>query len=94
MQLYTAKDIELAKEKLGDIVEGIDKKKLDIFEPTKKEILSASQIVLDFVKENKEKYMVEQHKMPSSHIKIKMTLSMEKMFYPILIFTLLIPLEI
>ncbi len=55
MQLYTAKDIELAKEKLGDIVEAIDKKKLDIFEPTKKEILSASQIVLDFVKENKRK---------------------------------------
>lgn len=55
MQLYKPEDLELAKEKLEKIVKDIDKKKLDIFEPTKKEILSAGDVVYQFIKENKRK---------------------------------------
>ncbi len=55
MNLYTIKDVELIERKIDDITDRIEKHKLDIFEPTKKEIMAANKIVMDFVKEHKRK---------------------------------------
>ncbi len=55
MQLYSAADFELAKEKLGPIVEKIEKRKLELFEPTTEEQLRAAALVMQFIKDNKRK---------------------------------------
>ncbi|ARF09786.1 hypothetical protein Indivirus_3_35 [Indivirus ILV1] len=53
--MYSLQDIELVNEKIDDIIEGIEEKKLDIFEPTKKEVMAAYEVVLEYIKEKKRK---------------------------------------
>lgn len=55
MQLYTEDDVKMAKDKLAELVDDIEKKKLGIFEPTRDELLAANDIVLQFIKDNKRK---------------------------------------
>lgn len=55
MDIYTSKDLELAQEKLGPIVDKIQKEKLQIFEPTIDEIMKVNKIIMNFIKENKRK---------------------------------------
>ncbi|QKF93805.1 polyA polymerase [Fadolivirus algeromassiliense] len=55
MALYTLKDVELVDSKIDDITDKIEKKKLDIFEPTKKELLDANIVVMQFIKDKKRK---------------------------------------
>jgi hypothetical protein len=55
MELYNLKDVELIDKEIENIVEQIDKHKLDIFEPTRKEIMDANVVVMEFVKEKKRK---------------------------------------
>ena len=55
MQLYTEKDVELFDKYAKDIITGIEKKKLNTFEPTKKEIMEANDVVMEFVKSHKRK---------------------------------------
>src|SRR5690349_21777544 len=55
MELYTLDDIELVKENIGDVIETIEEKKLDIFEPTRKELTGAQKIIFDYIKEKKRK---------------------------------------
>ena len=55
MQLYSDKDITLAKEKLPDIIKEIDKLKMNMFEPTRDELLKANEVVLQFIRDNKRK---------------------------------------
>lgn len=55
MELYTLNDIELVKKDIGDIIDTIEEKKLDILEPTRKELLGADKIILDYIKEKKRK---------------------------------------
>lgn len=55
MELYTLDDVELIKSTIDDIVEKIDLKKLEIFEPTKKEIMDINKIVLDYIRNKKRK---------------------------------------
>jgi len=55
MELYSTKDLELAKVKLPELINKIDDIKDKIFEPTKKEKLEVNSIVLNFIKENKRK---------------------------------------
>lgn len=55
MQLYTDKDIDLINEKIDAITDAIEKKKLDIFKPTKKSQMAANEIVLEFVRQKKRK---------------------------------------
>lgn len=53
--MYSETDLEIIDQKLDDIIDGIEEKKLEIFEPTKKEVMAAYVIVLDFIKEKKRK---------------------------------------
>src|SRR5438128_970108 len=53
MQLYSEKDVEIAKVKLPDIVAEIEKIKANTLEPTLKELMSANDIVMKFVKDRK-----------------------------------------
>lgn len=53
--MYSETDLEIIDQKLDDIIDGIEEKKLEIFEPTKKEVMAAYEIVLDFIKEKKRK---------------------------------------
>ena len=55
MELYNEKDVVLIEEKIDEITKGIDEKKLEIFEPTKKELLATNKIILDYIKEHKRK---------------------------------------
>jgi len=55
MELYTKADIELVNDKLPDMIKTLDKMKADIYEPTKKETLEATKVVLDYVREHKRK---------------------------------------
>ena len=55
MQLYNENDVKLIEEKIDAITDEIERKKQDIFEPKKKEILEVNKIVLDYIKENKRK---------------------------------------
>ena len=55
MELYTLRDVELVNSKIDDITDIIEKKKLHIFEPTKKEIMEANEIVMEFIKTHKRK---------------------------------------
>ena len=55
MQLYNEKDVELVNEKIDSITDIIDHKKLEIFEPTKKELMDANAIVMQFIKDKKRK---------------------------------------
>lgn len=55
MSLYTEKDVELIESKIDDITDGIEKHKLDIFEPTKKEIMEANKVVMDYIRKHKRK---------------------------------------
>jgi hypothetical protein len=53
--MYSEQDLELSDDKLDDIIESIEEKKLKIFEPTQDEFMSANKIVMDYIKENKRK---------------------------------------
>lgn len=53
--MYSTKDVDLVSSKLGDIIDQVEEKKLEIFEPTKKEILGTNKIVMDYIRENKRK---------------------------------------
>ena len=53
--MYTSNDIEIVNKKLELLIEKVDNKKLDIFEPTRKEIMEVNEIVLEFIKKNKRK---------------------------------------
>ena len=55
MELYSTEDMELVSEKLDDIIDSIEEKKLEIFEPTKKEIMGTNKIVMDYIREKKRK---------------------------------------
>lgn len=55
MELYNLKDVELVDKEIDSITDEIERKKLDIFEPTRAEIMEANKIVMDFVKEHKRK---------------------------------------
>ena len=55
MQLYKAKDLELARTKIPDLVNEVDNKKLDIFEPTRDKRNAVNDLIFDFIKENKRK---------------------------------------
>lgn len=55
MALYNIKDVELVDSNIDNITDIIEKKKLDIFEPTKKELLDANLVVMQFVKDKKRK---------------------------------------
>lgn len=55
MELYNIKDVELIDKEIDDIMDIIEKKKLDIFEPTRKEIMDANKVVMEFVKSHKRK---------------------------------------
>lgn len=55
MQLYDINDVELIDKHIDVVTDEIEKRKLDIFEPTKKEQLSANKVVLDFVRDHKRK---------------------------------------
>lgn len=53
--MYSEQDLELIDDKLENIIEKIDEKKLELFEPTREEIMSANKIVMDYIKEHKRK---------------------------------------
>jgi len=55
MQLYNEKDLKMAEDSLEKIIEDIEDKKLEKFEPTKEELLEINKIVLDYVREHKRK---------------------------------------
>jgi len=55
MELYTQDDVELIKTSIDDIVDDIELKKLEIFEPTRKEIMDINKIVLDYIRDKKRK---------------------------------------
>jgi hypothetical protein len=55
MELYNKQDLELVQDNIDDIIEKIEEKKLELFEPTGKQLLEMYDIVLDFVKEKKRK---------------------------------------
>src|SRR5438270_214111 len=55
MQLYTSKDLSLIDDKIEDIIKKIENKKLEIFEPTKKELVQINNIILEFIKNKKRK---------------------------------------
>jgi hypothetical protein len=55
MELYNEKDVELVNDKIDNITEQIEHKKLELFEPTKKELTDINVIILQFVKDNKRK---------------------------------------
>lgn len=55
MQLYTAKDVDLIDNKIDAITDEIEKRKLDIFEPTRKSQMAANKVVLDFIRDHKRK---------------------------------------
>lgn len=53
MELYTSKDVELVNDKIDDIIDKIEDKKLEILEPNKAEIMSINKIVMNYIKENR-----------------------------------------
>lgn len=53
--MYTSENIEDIKNKLSELDETIQNKKLDIFEPTRTEIMEVNKIVLDYIRDNKRK---------------------------------------
>jgi hypothetical protein len=53
MQLYSSKDVELAKIELPKLIKQIDNIKDSLYSPTKKEKLEINKIVLKYVKEHK-----------------------------------------
>lgn len=55
MELYNKQDFELVQDNIDDIVEKIDEKRYELFEPTGKKLLEMYGIVLDFVKDKKRK---------------------------------------
>jgi len=55
MELYTIDDLDLVNDNIGDVIDTIEEHKLDIFEPTRKELLDADKIILDYIKEKKRK---------------------------------------
>src|SRR5438552_477397 len=55
MQLYDIKDLELIDSQIDKITNKIESKKLEIFEPTKKELMDVNNIILNYIKENKRK---------------------------------------
>jgi len=61
MQLYDENDLDVLKNKIGEIIEKIEETKLQIYEPTKKEQMEVNHNVLEYLK-TKEKYMEDMHK--------------------------------
>lgn len=55
MELYSSKDVELIDKEIETITDDIERRKLDIFEPTKAQQMAANKIVLDFVRDHKRK---------------------------------------
>src|SRR3990172_8723129 len=55
MELYNNKDVEFVNEKIDDITDVIEHKKLEIFEPTKQELMDANKVVMQFIKDKKRK---------------------------------------
>lgn len=55
MELYTEEDIKIINENIDTIVNEIEEKKLQIFEPTRTQIDEIVNIVLDFIKSKKRK---------------------------------------
>lgn len=55
MELYTIKDVELVESEVDKLTDIVEERKSTIFEPTKKELLSAIDHVIEFVKKNKRK---------------------------------------
>lgn len=55
MNIYSSDDVELINENIDEITDKIEKHKLDIFEPTKKEIMDANKVVMEFVATHKRK---------------------------------------
>ena len=55
MSLYDKKDIELLTNNIDIINETIEKRQLELYEPTKKEKQEVTDIILDFIKQNKRK---------------------------------------
>ena len=49
MELYTLNDLDLVKENIGVVIDTIEDKKLNIFEPTRKELLDADKIIFDYI---------------------------------------------
>ena len=55
MELYNETNVKLIVEKLDDIINIIEEKKLENFEPTREELMNVNKIVLDFIREKKRK---------------------------------------
>src|SRR3972149_4964900 len=55
MELLRNSDIKLINEKINDIIEEIEETKLEILDPTKKELIEINNIILNFIKEHKRK---------------------------------------
>lgn len=55
MELYSNKDIEFLKEKHDELIDKIEEKKSNIYEPTKKELMDAVEEVIKFVRSKKRK---------------------------------------
>jgi len=55
MQLYSDKDVELVNLKIDNIIDKIENKKLDLFEPTRKEIMEINDVIMEYIKLNKRK---------------------------------------
>lgn len=55
MELYSDKDLALVEDKIEDIVKKIEEKKLEIFPPTRTEIMAVNKLVLDFIRDKKRK---------------------------------------
>ena len=55
MQLYQNSDLVGIEDNLSGLLDKIDEKKLQILEPTKKQLLEFNKIILTFIKENKRK---------------------------------------
>jgi hypothetical protein len=55
MSVYTEKDFDHFKDNIDTVMEEVEKKKLELFEPTGDEIQKVNEIIMKFIKDNKRK---------------------------------------
>lgn len=55
MSLHVSKDYELFKQNINKILEEVTKKRYEILEPTKDEMVNVYEIIIDFIKQTKRK---------------------------------------
>lgn len=55
MSVYNEKDFDHFKENIDSVLDEVEKKKLELFEPTGDEIQKVNEIIMQFIKDNKRK---------------------------------------